>query len=259
VSTQRILVKFGGSALGHEDTTVQDLVWLQREGHRPIVVHGGGKVITQWLERMAVPTRFVRGLRVTDEASIDVVVAVLAGVVNKQLVAQINAAGGRAVGLSGADGPVLRARIKDPELGLVGEIARVDPEPIEALLAAGYLPVVSPVGVLESDAGVTSTLLNINADTAAAEIGGALRADRFVFMTDVPGVLDRSGAVVPHLAPQRVRELITAGVIGGGMIPKVEACLLALRQVRSAVILDGRRPHVLRELVEGRAVGTTIK
>ncbi len=257
--SQRILVKFGGSALGHQDTTIQDLAWLQQQGRQPIVVHGGGKVITQWLERMQMPTRFVRGLRVTDEASIDVVVGVLAGVVNKQLVAQLNAAGARAAGLSGADGVMLRAHVKDPDLGLVGEIARVDPAPVEALLQAGYLPVISPIGVLEEDGRATGTLLNINADTAAAEVGAALKADQFVFMTDVPGVLDGAGKLLPALTPQRVRELIASGVISGGMAPKVEACLRALRQAPSAAIVDGRQPHALRELLEGRPVGTTIR
>lgn len=255
---ERVLVKIGGSTLGQEDTTVEDLVWLQRQGHQAIVVHGGGKAITQWLERLAVPTRFVRGLRVTDEASIGVVVGVLAGLVNKRLVAEVNAAGGRAVGLSGADG-VLLAKIKDRDLGLVGEVTRVDAAPLKALLTAGYLPVIAPIGVLEGAGAATPTLLNINADTAAAEIGAALAADRFVFLTDVPGVLDGSGKVIPRLTAATARELIASGVIVGGMIPKVEACLHALRRVPLAAIVDGRQPHALRDLVAGSPVGTRIE
>lgn len=258
MSGKRILIKIGGSTLGHEDTTVEDLVWLQRGGYQPVVVHGGGKTITQWLERMAVPTRFAGGLRVTDEASIAVVVAVLAGLVNKQLVAAVNAAGGKAVGLSGADGAILRARIKDPELGLVGTISEVDAAPLERLLEAGYMPVLSPIGVLQGDGKPTGTLLNINADTAAAAIGAALGADRFIFLTDVDGVRGADGAVMSQLSRDRSRELIASGVIAGGMIPKVEACLRALEGVPSAFILDGRRRHALRDSLAGLPIGTRI-
>jgi len=251
-----MLIKIGGSTLGSEDTTLQDLAWLQAHGHEPIVVHGGGKVITQWLERMQVSTRFVNGLRVTDEQSIDVVVAVLAGVVNKQLVAQINAAGGKAVGLSGVDGAVLQAKVKDAALGLVGEVTKVNAAPIEALLKAGYIPVIAPIGIIE---GKGATLLNINADTAAGAIGAAVKATTFVFLTDVPGVRDASGKVVSRLTSAQVRELIALGVIRDGMVPKAEACLAALKHVPSTVILDGRQPHALRALAEGKAVGTRVE
>ena len=259
MTIRRIVVKIGGSTLGQHDTCLEDLVWLQREGIQAVVVHGGGKVVTDWLARLGVPTKFIDGLRATDEASIDVVVAVLAGLVNKQLTAAINALGGRAVGLSGVDGAILRATVKQPALGLVGEVTHVDDEPIEALLAGGFMPVVSSIGVLEIDGEVTSTILNINADTAAGDIGGAVDADTFIFFTDVAGVLGANGEVIPLLSPEDARDMIESGVISGGMIPKVEACLRALDHVTSALIVDGRRPHALRECITGETLGTRIE
>jgi len=241
---QRIVVKIGGSILGEHDTTLEDLVWLGGQGFQPIVVHGGGKKITEWLERQGVPTRFVDGVRVTDDATIDVAVAVMAGLVNKQLVAAINALGGRALGLSGADAGILRARVKDPALGLVGEPTHVDGEALEGLLDKGYLPVISPIGVLDEGAGPTATLLNINADTLAAEIGGALKAEQFIFLTDVPGVCDTDGTVFPHLSPDLVRSHIASGVISGGMIPKVEADVSRMGGGPSRTMREGRRARV---------------
>ena len=259
MSSKRILVKIGGSTLGQEDTTLADLVELQAKGHEPIVVHGGGKIITEWLERIQAPTRFVNGLRVTDETTIDVVVAVLAGIINKRLVAAINAAGGRAVGLTGADGGMIRARVTDPELGLVGEIVRVETGLLDALLREGVTPVIAPIGTLEEDGKPTTTLLNINADTVAAAIGAAMKADHFVFLTDVPGVLGADGAAHGHLSKRQVQDLVGSGVIAGGMVPKVEACLEALKGVSSSLILDGSQPHALRDAIGGAPLGTRIE
>lgn len=269
----RILVKIGGSTLGDADTTTADLVWLQSQGHQVAVVHGGGKHITQWLERLHVPTTFLDGLRVTGPDAIDAVVGVLAGVVNTQIVAAIHAAGGRALGLSGADGGMLRARIKNPALGLVGEIVRVDAAPVHAALAHGYIPVIAPIGLLDAgdpdsptlrnnvpdkEGPPRATLLNINADTAAAAIGAALGADQFVFLTDVPGVKGADGSVIDRLTPTHALELIASGVIAGGMIPKVEAALRALEGVSASLIVDGRRSHALRDSVAGYISGTRI-
>lgn len=259
MTSQRILVKIGGSTLGQEDTTLQDLVWLQQQGHQPIVVHGGGKVITEWLERIRVPTRFVNGLRVTDEDSIDVVVAVLAGVVNKRLVGDLNALGGRAVGVSGVDGGLLRAKQKDPSLGLVGEIVSVDTACVEVLLEGGFLPVIAPIGRLTEEGSGMGRLVNINADTAAARIGAAMGVSQCIFLTDVPGVLGSDGNVVPRLTRGEVRELMSSGVIAGGMIPKVEACLQALEGVPSSLIADGRSANALRGVVSGGSQGTRIE
>lgn len=258
-SVGTIVVKIGGSTLGSHDTTLQDLVALQREGLRPVVVHGGGKVISRWMERQGIRPRFVDGLRVTDEASLEVVVAVLSGLINKTLVASLLALGGRAVGICGADGGVLQGKVKDRRLGLVGSIVRVDVTPIKALLEAGYIPVVAPVAVHHPGGGKrTAGLLNVNADTAAGEIAAALEAERLVFLTDVEGVLDPSRRLIPRLTERQARSLMRSRIVAGGMLPKLEACLTALRGVRYAQIVDGRRPGALREVVAGHALGTRV-
>lgn len=249
-----IVVKIGGSTLGSHDTTLEDLVALQKQGKALVVVHGGGKAITQWLERAGVPTRFVRGLRVTDAESLKVVIAVLAGMVNKELVAAINRRGGRAVGLTGVDGCLIEARVQDPELGLVGEITAVNRELLQALLDAGYIVVIAPIG-FDMELGP----LNINADTVAGEIAAALGAEGLIFLTDVEGVCDKGGKVIPTLSPAEAQGLIAAGVVAGGMIPKVEACLRGLASASSALIIDGRLPHALIVGVEGKGGGTKIR
>ena len=240
----RIVVKIGGNALGPEDTTFQDLVAVQQKGVWPVVVHGGGPLISQWLDQLGVESTFVRGLRVTNEDALDVVTAVLCGLVNTRIVAAIGAAGGRGVGLSGADGAVIAAEVKDPELGRVGEVAAVQTDLIIGLLHHDFIPVFSPVSVDANDKG---RLLNVNADSVAGALAGALEADRVIFMTDVPSVLDKDGEVLPTLTESRVRELIDDGVITGGMIPKVTACLNALTHAQAAQIIDGRAPNALRD------------
>ncbi|MBF8299281.1 MAG: argB [Dehalococcoidia bacterium] len=255
---RRLVIKIGGSILGQHDTTLEDLAWLQSTGVEAIVVHGGGKTITEWLDRQKVPTQFVNGLRVTDEASIGVVVAVLAGLINKQLVATINAHGGRAVGLSGVDAGIVRAEIRDPALGLVGHPCHIHPDALESLLREGFLPVLAPVGVLEKDGKLTDIMLNINADAVAAAVGGGVHAQELLFFTDVPGVLGDDGQVMPSLGRDKAMALIASGVISGGMVPKVEACLQALGHMPSSQVLDGRQPHALRDYVSGRRIGTTI-
>jgi acetylglutamate kinase len=252
-----IVVKIGGSTLGSHDTTLADVAELSRRGKRPVVVHGGGAMISDWLERLDVPTRFEKGLRVTDAASLDVVVGVLAGVINKQLVRSLQALGRNAFGLTGADGGLLRCRIADEALGFVGEIEIVDAAVLESLLAEGTVPVVAPIGLLFERSQPANQLLNINADTAAGAIAGALGAKWLVFMTDVPGVKSE-GAVIEELDEKRARQLMEAGVIEGGMIPKVEASLQAAATGTRAVIVDGRQEHALLGLIEGGAAGTHV-
>lgn len=248
-----VVVKIGGSMLGQHDTTLDDLVDLQRREVPVVVVHGGGKTISDWQKRQQLETRFVDGLRVTDAESLSVAVAVLAGVVNKELVASIAARGGRALGLSGADGGLIQARVRDPRLGFVGEVERVDCRLLDAALAAGYLPLVSPIGL-----GPAGQLLNINGDTVAGEMAVALGAHTLVFLTDVPGIVGKEGRVLERLDVAEARELQTNGIVSGGMIPKVKACLRALTSVGAAQIVDGRLPHALIECLDGRARGTTI-
>ena len=254
-----IVVKIGGSTLGSHDTTLEDLVALQRQGIQPIVVHGGGKTISEWMERQGVRPRFVRGLRVTDEPSLDIVVAVLSGVVNKSIVASILALNGKAVGLSGVDGGMLRAKVMEPELGLVGSVVEVDPRPARAVIEAGFMPVIAPVAVRSSEAGTHGgSLLNVNADTAAGEIALALGAERLVFLTDVAGVMDTSRRVMPRLTRRQAGGLMSSGVVAGGMVPKIGACLRALDEVGSTHIIDGREPHALREVLDGADLGTRV-
>ena len=254
-----IVVKIGGSTLGSHDTTLEDLVALQKRGVNPVVVHGGGKVISDWMERQGVRPRFVRGLRVTDRKSLDIAVAVLAGLINKSLVASLLALGGRAVGISGADGAMLRAVIQDPALGHVGRVVEVNPGPIKTVLYSDCIPVIAPVGVRGSDeSALDGSLLNINADTAAGEIAAALGAERLVFLTDVEGVLDSSRRVIPRLTQRQARGLMRSRVVGGGMVPKLEACVTALREVGEARIVDGRRAGALLDALSGKARGTRV-
>lgn len=248
-----IMVKIGGSTLGSHDTTLEDLVALQREGKTLVVVHGGGDEVTHWLGKMGIATTFVRGLRVTDEETLKVVMAILCGLVNKELVAAITSLGGKAIGLSGIDGGLIQGRIKSPDMGYVGEIVRINPEPIEAILEGGYIPIIAPLGF-----EAKGEKLNINADTAAGEIAATLSAERLILLTDVPGVLDSSGKSLPHLSPDELSSLLASGVVYGGMIPKVEACLRALSTVPITQIVDGRERHALIEAIRGKGSGTTI-
>ena len=255
-----IVIKIGGSTLGSHDTTLDDLVALQKKGILPVVVHGGGSKITEWLKRMGLGTEFVRGMRVTDAPTLEVVVAVLAGLVNKELVAAITARGGKAIGLSGVDGGLIQAKIENHELGYVGKVIKVNPEPIEAALNAGYIPVVAPVGFrLDNVKKDPVALLNINGDAAASEIAAALKAERLIFLTDVPGVRNGEGKFLPKLSVAEARSMINSGVISGGMIPKVEACLKALAKVPSTQIIDGRSTGALLAAVERNEGGTRIE
>lgn len=252
-----VVIKIGGSTLGAHDTTLEDIAELRRRGVCPIVVHGGGAMISDWLKRLGVPTKFENGLRVTDAPALEVVVAVLAGVVNKQLTAQLQALGAPALGMAGSDGGLLRCRIADPALGLVGEIDAVDADVVGGIAAAGAVPVVAPIGMLFEDIHPTGQLLNVNADTAAGAIAASLCADWLIFMTDVPGV-QADGAVLESLSAADAARLRADGTIEGGMIPKVEACLHAANAGARSVIIDGREPHALIALMDGGRTGTVV-
>ena len=256
-----IVVKLGGATLGNHDTTLKDIVSLQQQGWSVVVVHGGGKMITKWLEQRGIATEFIDGERVTDEATLEVVVSVLAGVVNKEIVADIDALGGLAVGISGVDGALIQGKIKHQKLGYIGEVVKVNPAPLQALLKAGYIPVVAPVSLNtgEKPPGARG-VLNINADVVAGEITAAIGAEKLIFLTDVAGVCDRQGKLLPNLSTEEAEALMTEGTASGGMIPKVKACLKALSGASSAcIIIDGRQPHALLGEIEGKSGGTTIK
>lgn len=253
------VVKIGGSTLGANDTSLEDLAALWRQGERLIVVHGGSAILSEWLRLHGVESRFVRGLRVTDRAAIDVAVAVFAGVVNTELVARLGSLGARALGLSGVDGAIVRAERFDPELGYVGRVREVDRPQLEALLDAGYLPVVAPLAVEVQGELLLAQPLNVNADTVAGDIAAALEADRLVFLTDVPGVLDAQGDVLSRLSREDARALIESGVAQGGMIPKLEAALVASAAGARTLIVDGREPHALHQACSGAPGGTLVE
>lgn len=263
VSGKVIVIKIGGSTLGEGDSTVPDVIDLWKRGAKPVVVHGGGKVISQWVALQGIQPVFVRGLRKTDRATLDVAVAVLAGLVNSELVAEFDASGADAMGLSGISGGMLRAEVMDPDLGYVGKIVETDVKPITTLLNAGIIPVIAPVALLANvpDNPGNSTdarILNINADTAAGHIARELGADRLIFQTDVSGVLDATRRLIPRMTKRQAYDLIAGGIAAGGMIPKIEACADALETVKSGHIIDGRSAGALLRCCAGEDVGTRI-
>jgi len=246
-----VVLKVGGS-VGIEPWILEDIVTLHKLGVHTVVVHGGGPMISDWQARLGYETRFVEGRRYTDEQTLDVVRSVLIGLVNSDLVGGFSALGVPTVGLSGLDGGLIQATVRDPKLGLVGDVVHIDLRPLRAMQEAGYMVVVAPVG--RNEAGRP---LNINADTVAGDIARALHAEKLVFFTDVPGVLDREGKLMPELSSDQVWDLIGSGEIHGGMIPKVEACVRALDTVTHAHIIDGRVPNaLLRGLLTDEPVGT---
>ena len=254
-----VVIKVGGSTLGNSDTTVEDLVTLQKRGIQMVVVHGGAREVSDWIGRLGMSTSFISGLRVTDLENLKVVTAVLSGLVNKELVSAIWLLGGKAVGLSGVDGGLIQARNRTPELGYTGEELQDDTALLGTLLKAGYIPVIAPISLgLSEELRQDTNLLNVNGDTAAAEIAAALTAERLIFLTDVPGLYDGSKSLVDRLSPDSAQALVTSGAASGGMATKIDACLRALTNVPLTRIIDGRVPHALVNEIEGRGNGTTI-
>ncbi len=253
------VIRIGGSTFGSGDTTIEDIVALQKKKHLLVVVHGGGNMITDWLKRQGIATKFVHGERVTDLPSLMVATAVLAGLVNKELTAAINLYGGRAVGISGVDGSLIESRIKDKELGYVGSAEKVNTDVLVTLLKAGYIPVVSPISLYSLErAGEEPGVLNVNGDPIGGEIAAALKAKRIVFLTDVDGIKDKFGKTLPRVSRAETEAMITSGVIAEGMIPKVNACLKALKAGSLARIIDGTKSHALLKEIERGKGGTTL-
>jgi acetylglutamate kinase len=254
-----IVVKLGGSIFHNKDTTIADIVQLQQQGRQLVVIHGGANIVNGWLKRLSIPTRIIHGERATDAATLEVVAAVLGGLVNKEIVAAIFAAGGQAVGISGADGGLLQAKMRNEEMGYMGNVVRVDPAPLMALLMAGIVPVVSPVSLHAVDRPKGAPrLLNINGDPAAGEIAAAINAERLIFLTDVDGIRDDSGRLLADLTPEEAEALLTSGVASGGMIPKVKACLRGISGGAIACVIDGNQPHILLKEIEEGGCGTRI-
>jgi acetylglutamate kinase len=255
-----VVVKFGGNAMGDEAAMAEfarDIVLMRQVGINPVVVHGGGPMINDMLTKLGIKSEFVRGKRVTDKATVEVVEMVLTGLVNKRIVQAIMDEGGRAVGLSGKDDDLMVCEADDPELGFVGRPVEMNPQVLRDLFKAGIIPVVAPVATGMNP----NETFNVNGDTAAGAIAGALKADRLLLLTDVSGVKDASGAVVTAMTPEEVTAMIEDGTIAGGMIPKTETALKAIEEgVRAVVILDGRVPNAcLLELFTEHGAGSLIR
>lgn len=257
-----IVVKYGGNAMISEELKLQvmeDLVLLWLIGVKPVLVHGGGPEISDMLKKVGKQSEFVDGLRVTDKETAEIVQMVLAGKINKQLVNLLGEFGGNAVGISGIDGHLIEAKVKDERLGFVGEITNVNVQPILDLIEKEYIPVVSTVGCDKE-----GNAYNINADTAASYIAGAMKAERLITMTDIPGILrdvNDPDSIIKRVTTEEARQLFEDGIISGGMIPKVECCIEAIEKgVRRVTILDGRVPHaLLLELLTDEGAGTLVK
>lgn len=255
-----IVIKIGGATFGKHDPILEDIVSLQKKEKSLVVVHGGGNMVTEWLKKQGIETRFVRGERVTDKPSLEVVTAVLSGLANKQIVATINSLGGRAVGISGVDGAMVQSRIAKEELGYVGTIVMVDTAILEALLKAGLIPVISPVSYYALDRPADAPLmLNTNGDPLAGEIAAAINAEKLIFLTDVMGVLDKDGKLLSIITIDQVQDLIDSNTVSGGMIPKLNACLKAASNKTVTCIVDGRQPHALINAIENDNAGTVIR
>jgi acetylglutamate kinase len=260
-SGKTVVIKYGGNAMINEELkqqVMEDIALLWLIGVKVVLVHGGGPEISHIMKRLGKEAVFIDGLRVTDKETVDIVQMVLAGKINKTLVNLIQMKGGHAVGLSGIDGGILEAKIKDERLGYVGEITKVRPQPIQDLLEKNYIPVVSTVA---SDR--QGNTYNINGDTAAAYLAGALGAERLIMMTDIAGILrdkDDPSTLIPHITVSEAKKLYDEGIISGGMIPKVDCCIEALEHgVNNVVIMDGRIPHsILMELLTDEGAGTMV-
>ncbi|WP_417263769.1 acetylglutamate kinase [Celeribacter sp.] len=254
-----VVIKLGGHAMGSDEAMegfARDVVLMQQVGVKPVVVHGGGPMINKMLADLNIQSEFVNGKRVTDKATVEVVEMVLSGLVNKRIVQAINGQGGRAVGISGKDANLMVCEQTDPSLGFVGTPVSMNPSIIKELGDENLIPVIAPVG-----AGRNGETFNVNGDTAAGAIAGALHADRLLLLTDVSGVKDGNGEVLTSLSSQQIKDLTEAGVIAGGMIPKTQTALDALRDgVRAVVILDGRAPNAcLLELYTEHGAGSLIR
>jgi len=255
-----VVVKFGGNAMGDDEAMAEfarDVVLMKQVGMNPVVVHGGGPMINEMLAKLGIKSDWVRGKRVTDKATVEVVEMILSGLVNKRIVQAINDQGGRAVGISGKDDDLMVCEADDPELGFVGRPVEMNVQIVRDLYGAGLIPVIAPVATGVND----NETFNVNGDTAAGAIAGALQADRLLLLTDVAGVKNKAGDVITQMSPDEVHALIDDGTISGGMIPKVETALKAVKEgVRAVVILDGRVPNAcLLELFTEHGAGSMIR
>lgn len=253
------VIKLGGSVFENKDTTLEDIVQLQEAGRQIVIIHGGGNIVSGWLDKLNLPTRMVHGERATDAATLDVVAAVLSGLVNKQIVAALIKAGGNAIGISGVDGGLIQGKARNGEMGFMGNVVKVNPSPLITLLKASIIPVVAPVSLnaFERAEGAPH-LLNINGDPAAGEIAAAINASQLIFLTDVTGIQDENGNLIKTVTPTEAEELLASGVAKGGMVPKLRAGLKALSAGAKTCIINGNQPHILLKEIESGGCGTTI-
>ena len=257
-----VVVKYGGNAMINEQLkqqVMEDIVLLWLIGVKIVLVHGGGPEINELMNKLGKKAEFVDGLRVTDKETVDIVQMVLAGKVNKTLVNLLEMKGGRAMGISGMDGRLIEAKVKDERLGYVGDIVKINIKPVNDLLEKGYIPVISTIGIDRE-----GNAYNINGDTAAAHVAGALGAERLIMMTDIAGILkdkDDPDTLIPEVTVEQAKALYESGVISGGMIPKVDCCIEAIREgVKNVIIMDGRVPHsILMEILTDEGAGTMVK
>ena len=261
-NSKTVVIKYGGNAMVNKELkkqVMEDIVLLWLIGVKVVLVHGGGPEINEMMNKLGKKAEFVNGLRVTDKETVDIVQMVLSGKVNKTLVNMLEMNGGKAIGLSGMDGRLIEAKIKDEKLGFVGEITKIHIKPVEDLLEKGYIPVISTLGCDKQ-----GNTYNINGDTAAASIAGALNAERLIMMTDIAGVLrdkDDPSTLIPEITIDEAKKLYDEGIISGGMIPKVDCCIDAIHKgVKNVVIMDGRVSHsILMELLTNEGAGTMVR
>ena len=258
---QIVVIKYGGNAMINQELkeqVMEDIVLLHLVGVKVVLVHGGGPEISEMMAKLGKKAEFVNGLRVTDKETVDIVQMVLAGKINKSLVNLLDSKGGKAMGISGMDGRLIEAKMKDQRLGYVGAITKINIQPVMDLIEKGYIPVISTLGCDEE-----GNTYNINGDTAAGFIAGALGAERLIMMTDIAGILkdkDDPSTLIPHVTIKEAKELFANNVISGGMIPKVDCCLEAIGHgVKKVIIMDGRVPHsILMELLTDEGAGTMV-
>lgn len=255
-----IVVKLGGSIFSKKDTSLDDVVRLQKEGWKLVLVHGGANVVTSWLKKLGVESKFVDGERITDELSLEVVTAILGGLVNKEVVASITARGGKALGISGVDGGIIQGKIRHKKTGYMGDVVSVNTEPLKTIIDGGFIPVISPISYnAHTNEDALRLLININGDPAAGEIAAAINAEKLIFLTDVNGIKDKNGEFLGGISQEKARALLSEGTASGGMVPKVNACLRGLNGGAKACIINGTEKHILYNEVTKGGFGTTIK
>jgi acetylglutamate kinase len=254
-----VIIKLGGSIIRSKDSAVQDVIQLHKSGYRIVLVHGGAQIVTRWLADQGVMSEFYQGERITDAKSLSVVTAVLAGLANKETTAALINGGAKAVGICGVDGSLVQGRVRDAKLGYIGDVVRINPEVLDVLLDAGFIPVVAPLSLNAFERPPQDPLLlNINGDTVAGEIAAAMKADQLIFLTDVDGIRGADGVLLHDIRPGEVENLLNSGVVHGGMIPKLKAFLLAVKAGTTCRIADGRPARAAINAISGNFNGSTI-